>query len=84
MAYIGYMWFWTDADHKQAQAMVDDTRALLCELIEAASGNRLSTEQARLLSLRLVAAYVIGLRDVRYGRASLDESVRLVVQFTLD
>jgi AcrR family transcriptional regulator len=84
MAYIGYMWFWTEADHAQAQAMIDDTRALLCELIENASAKRLSTEQSRLLSLRVVGAYVIGLRDLRYGRSSLDESVRLVVEYTLD
>lgn len=84
MAYIGYMWFWTDADHDQAQAMLDDTRALLCELIEAASAKRLSLEQSRLLSLRLMGAYVIGLRDLRYGRASLDKSVHLVVAYTLD
>ena len=83
-AYIGYMWFWTGADHDRAQAMVDDTRALLCELIAKASPTRLAPERLRILSLRVMGGYVLGLRDLRYGRASLEESVRLVVQHTLD
>ena len=84
MADIGYMWFWTGADHDRAQAMVDDTRALLCELIAKASPTRLAPERVRILSLRVMGGYVLGLRDLRYGRASLEESVRLVVQHTLD
>ena len=84
MAYIGYMWFWTDADHDRAQAMVDETQALLCELIVAASATRPSPERLRLLALRVLGAYVIGLRDLRYGRATLEQAVRFVVDYVLD
>ena len=28
-AYVGYMWFWTGADHDRSHAMVDDTRSRL-------------------------------------------------------
>ena len=84
MAYIGYMWFWTDADHDRAQAMLDETRALLCELIVMASATRPSPERLRIQSLRFMGGYVIGLRDLRYGRASLDQSVRFVVEYVLD
>lgn len=84
MAYIGYLWFWTDTDHDRAQAMLDDTRALLCELIVLASRTRPSPERLRILSLRLMGGYVIGLRDLRYGRATLDQSVRFVVDYVLD
>src|SRR6478752_1108138 len=31
MPYIGYMWFWSGADHDRAQSMVDETRAMLGE-----------------------------------------------------
>ena len=79
MAYIGYMWFWTDADHDRAQAMVEETRTLLCELIVAASRTRPSAERLRLMSLRFLGGYVIGMRDVRYGHATVDRSVRFVV-----
>ena len=84
MAYIGYMWFWTDADHHRAQAMIDDTRALLCELIATASPTRLSPERVRILSLRVLGGYVIGLRDLCYERDSLDGCVRSVVEHVLD
>ena len=84
MAYIGYMWFWTGADHDRAQAMVNDTRALLCDLIIDASNTRPSPERLRVLSLRILGGYVIGLRDLRYGHATLDESVRFVVGYVLD
>ncbi len=84
MAYIGYMWFWTDADHHRAQAMVDDTRALLCDLIATASSTRLSPERVQILSLRLLGGYVIGLRDLCYERDSLDGCVRSVVEHVLD
>ena len=84
MAYVGYMWFWTDAEHERAQAMVDETRALLCDLIVKASPVRPSGECVRILSLRFLGAYVIGLRDLCYGHATLDESVALVVDFCLD
>lgn len=84
MAYIGYMWFWRGADHDRAQAMVNETRALLCDLIIAASTTRPSRERLRILSLRILGGYVIGLRDVRYGHATLDRSVRFVVDYVLE
>jgi AcrR family transcriptional regulator len=84
MAYIGYMWFRTGADHDRAQAMVNDTRALLCDLIIDASNTRPSPERLRVLSLRILGGYVIGLRDLRYGHATLDGSVRFVVGYVLD
>ena len=84
MAYIGYMWFWTGADHERAQAMLDETRALLEKVFAAASATPLSSERLNLLSLRMLASYVVGLRDLRYGRATLDDAARLVVDLTLD
>jgi AcrR family transcriptional regulator len=84
MAYIGYMWFWTDADHDRAQAMVEETRTLLCDLIVAASTRRPNPERLRILSLRVLGGYVIGLRDLRYGHATLDQSIRFVVDYVLD
>jgi AcrR family transcriptional regulator len=84
MAYIGYMWFWTDADHDRAQAMVEETRALLCDLILVASASRPNPERLRILSLRFLGAYVMGLRDLRYGHATLEQSVSFVVDYVLD
>ena len=84
MAYIGYMWFWRGGDHDRAQAMVNETRALLCDLIVAASATRPSRERLRILSLRILGGYVIGLRDLRYGHATLDRSVRFVADYVLD
>jgi AcrR family transcriptional regulator len=84
MAYIGYMWFWTAAEHERAQAMVDETRALLCDLIVHASPVRPSPDCVRILSLRFLGAYVIGLRDLRYGRATIDQSVALVVDYCIE
>ena len=84
MAYIGYMWFWAGADHDRAQAMVNETRALLCELIVDASPTRPNAERLRILSLRILGGYVIALRDLRYAHATLDRSVRFVVDYVLD
>ena len=84
MAYIGYMWFWTGADHDRAHAMVSETRAMLCDLIIAASAKPLGAAQARLLSQRFLGGYVIALRDLRYGYATLDQSVRFVVRYVLE
>ena len=84
MPYIGYMWFWTNADHDRAQAMVDETQGLLCELIVAASATPPAPERSRLLALRVLGGYVIGFRDLRYGRATLEQSVRSVVDYVLD
>jgi len=83
MAYIGYMWFWTGADHERAQGMLDETRALLEKVFAAASAS-LSPERLNLLTLRMLSSYVVGLRDLRYGRATLDDAARLVVDLTLD
>src|SRR5690242_18753195 len=84
MAYIGYMWFWTGADHDRAQAMVSETRALLCDLIVAASATRPSGARTQILSQRILGGYVIGLRDLRYGHATLEATVRFVVDYVLD
>lgn len=84
MAYVGYQWFWSGPDHERAQAMVDETRALLGDLIVAASPSPLTPAHAETLSLRLLGGYVIGLRDLNYGRATLDEAVALVVAHVLD
>ena len=84
MAYIGYMWFWTGADHERAQDMLDETRRLLEEVFASASATPLSPERLNLLSLRMLSSYVVGLRDLRYGRATLDDSARLVVELMLD
>ena len=84
MAYIGYMWFWTGADHDRAQAMLDETRAMLEKLFAAASPTPLSAERLNVLSLRMLSSYVIGLRDLRYGRATLDDTARLVADLVLD
>ena len=83
MAYIGYMWFWTGADHERAQGMLDETRTLLEKVFAAASAS-LSPERLNLLTLRMLSSYVVGLRDLRYGRATLDDAARLVVDLTLD
>jgi len=82
MPYIGYMWFWEGADHDRAQAMVDETRALLGELLAAASPKRPSPDRLSLLTLRVMGGYVIGLRDLCYGHKTVDETVRFVVDYT--
>lgn len=84
MPYVGYMWFWSGADHDRAQSMVDETRAMLGELLVAASAKRPSAERLRLLTLRVMGAYVIGLRDLCYDMATIDDTVRFVVDYTLD
>ena len=33
MPYVGFMWFWSGADHDRAAAMVEETRALIGELL---------------------------------------------------
>jgi len=84
MPYVGYMWFWSGADHDRAQSMLDETRELLGELLAAASAKRPSAERLRLLTLRVTGAYAIGLRDLCYRRATIDDTVRFVVDYTLD
>lgn len=83
MAYIGYMWFWTGKDQERAQAMITETRTLLCELIAAASPVHLTAGDLRILSFRVLGSYVVGLRDLRYGFATLDDTVRFVVDYVL-
>ena len=84
VAYVGSMWFWTGADHDRSHEMVEDTRALLCELIAAASPQALSTARLRTLSMRLLAAYAVGVRDLHFRNCSHDATVRLIVDLTLD
>lgn len=83
MAYIGYMWFWDAADHARAQSMVDETRGLLRDLIAAASTTRLTKARLDNLALRVMAAYAIGVRDLYYGRATLEDAVRRVLDHVL-
>ncbi|HEX6138434.1 MAG TPA: TetR/AcrR family transcriptional regulator [Casimicrobiaceae bacterium] len=84
MAYIGYVWFWTGADHDRAQAMIDETRGLLGELIAVASPRRPVAERLRIIALRVMAGYVIGLRDVCYDRVTAEQAIRFVVDYALD
>jgi AcrR family transcriptional regulator len=84
MAWIGYMWFWTDDEHRRAQAMVDETRALMCDVIAAAAAEPPSSEYLETVSLRLMGGYVIGLRDLRYNGATVEETVRFIVRYCLD
>jgi hypothetical protein len=84
MAYAGHMWFWSGADHARAQAMLDETRALLRDLVAAASGSRLPTPRRDMIALRVMAGYGIGVRDLYYGRSTLDEAIAMVVRFALE
>ena len=83
-AYIGYLWFWDGADHDRAQGHVDGTLDELCTLVRSASGPAEGDDRIRTLALRLMAGYVIGLRDLYYGRSEIAEATRLVVDFTAD
>lgn len=83
-AYVGYMWFWTGADHDRSHAMVEDTRSRLCELIADASPVPVPPARQRILSLRLVAAYAIGIRELHFRKCPLEDTVRLVIDMTLD
>jgi AcrR family transcriptional regulator len=83
-AYVGYMWFWTGDDHRRSQSMIDDTRVHLCELVAAASGTPLSPKRLDLVCERVLVGYGVALRNVYYRRATIDESVRFVVEFALD
>ena len=84
MAWIGYQWFWSGDDHVRAQAMIDDTRDRIAELIASASAERTTERRADLLAMRLLAAYVVGLRRIRYERASIDEVVEDVREHVFD
>jgi AcrR family transcriptional regulator len=84
MACFGYMWFWHGADHDRAQAMTDETRGLLCELIVDCSAHKPGTPQLEIVSRRVLAAYVIAVRDVNYGRATLEQAVERALAHVLD
>ena len=84
MAYFGYMWFWHGADHDRAQTMTDETRALLCDLIVDCSARKPTSAHLEIVSRRLLAAYVIAVRDVNYGRATLDQAVERALAHVLD
>ena len=84
MAWLGYQWFWSGDDHARAQAMIDDTRGQVRDLILAASSPVPAPARADTLALRTMAGYVIGLRRLRYGRATLDEAVDIVLGHVFD
>ncbi len=83
-AYVGYLWFWDGADHDRAQGHVDGTLEVLCRLVRSAVGPTDADERVRTLALRVMAGYVIGLRDLHYGRSDIAEATRLVVDFTAE
>ncbi|HEY8245015.1 MAG TPA: TetR/AcrR family transcriptional regulator [Casimicrobiaceae bacterium] len=84
MAWIGYQWFWSGDDHVRAQAMIDDTRRNLGELIASASPVRTAPRRVDVLAMRVLASYVIGLRRIRYERASVDQAVEDVLEHVFD
>jgi len=83
-AYVGYLWFWTGGDHDRAQTHVDGTLEVLCDFMRSAAGPGNSEERLECLGLRLMAGYIIGLRDLHYGRGDIREAVQLVVDFVAD
>lgn len=83
-AYVGYLWFWRDADHDRAQGNVDGTREVLADFMRSAAGPDRTEAQIETLALRMMAGYIIGLRDLHYGRRDVGEAVRLVVDFVAD
>jgi AcrR family transcriptional regulator len=84
MAFVGYLWFWTGDEQRRAQAMIDDTRTRLCQLLVEASTTPLSDDRVETLSRRVVAGYAMGLRDLYLRKKRLDDVVRFVVDFALD
>lgn len=83
-AYVGYLWFWTGADHDRAQGNVDGTLEVLTDFMRSAGGPGHSEERLETLGLRMMAGYVIGLRDLHHGRCDIAEAARLVVDFVVD
>jgi len=81
-AYIGYLWFWADEDHDKAQTHIDGTLEILHDLVHSAARPAETPDRARILALRLMAGYVIGLRDLYYRRSDAEEARRLVLDFT--
>ena len=82
-AYIGYLWFWADEDHDKVQAHIDGTLEVLGDLIRSAVGPGEAPGRVRTLALRAMAGYVVGLRDLYYGRSNVDEATQLVVDFVV-
>ncbi len=80
-AYAGYLWFWSGADHDRAQGHLDGTLDLLTDFMRSAAGPAEAQDRIETLALRLMAGYVIGLRDLYYGRSDIAEATRLVVDF---
>ena len=81
--YIGHMWFWSGADHDRAQAMLDETRVHLRELVSAASRTRLSAAATDTIALRVMSGYALALRDLYYRRTPIEEAVNLVTGHAL-
>ena len=84
VAFIGYVWFWTGEERDRAQAMIDDTREHLVELIANASETKLSAERLHVLSTRFLTGYAIGLRDLHRHSVTEEECVRFVVDHVID
>ena len=84
LAFIGYSWFWKDQDRERARAMMEDTRARVCDVIVHASSERLPPRRLEVLSKRLFAGYANGLRDIHDRRRTLDDAVKFIVDFGLD
>jgi AcrR family transcriptional regulator len=80
-AYIGYLWFWADEDHDKVQTHIDGTLEVLRDLVRSATRPAETPDRARILALRLMAGYVIGLRDLYYRRSDVEEATRLVLDF---
>jgi len=83
-AYVGYLWFWTGADHDRAQGHIDHALEILGDFMRSAAGPNETAERIETLALRMMAGYVIGLRDLHYGRSDIAEATRLVVDFVAD
>jgi AcrR family transcriptional regulator len=83
-AYVGYLWFWTGADHERAQGHVDGTLETLRDFVRSAAGADQPEQRIETLALRMMAGYVIGLRDLHYGRSDIAEATELVVDFVAE
>jgi len=80
-AYIGYLWFWTAADHERAQANIDEALDVITALVQSASP--MAAARARTIALRVISGYVIGLRDLYYRRSTVEEAVTLALEHAL-
>jgi len=54
------------------------------DLIVAASAKPPTLERAEVLAFRVLAGYVIGLRRLKYGRATLDDAVGHMLDHVFD